>query len=148
MMTLTSLVLGIFFTASAGRWVGAGWRWGLSQAVRTATPVDDLGLVDRVAPVVGRGETGNGANRAVDVDHTAADSTDQMVVVVGDSILEASGRSRGLNAPEKTLGDQHTEGVVHRLERDSTDLGPDRLGHGVSGDVGSTRDRSQDSQSL
>jgi hypothetical protein len=71
-----------------------------------------------------------------------------MVVVVADPILEASRRSRGLNAPDKALGNQHAEGVVHRLERDSTDLGPDGLGHRVRRDVGLTRDRPQDSQSL
>jgi hypothetical protein len=64
---------------------------GLSQAIRTAPPVGDLGLVDLVAPVVGRRETRGGADRAVDVDQTAADSADQMVVVVADPILEASG---------------------------------------------------------
>jgi hypothetical protein len=45
-------------------------------------------------------------------------------------------------------GDQDAEGVVHRLERDGTDLGPDGLGDGVGRDVGPTRDRPQDSQSL
>jgi hypothetical protein len=63
---------------------------GLSQAIRTASPVGDLGLVYLVAHVVDRRETGGGADRAVDVDQTAADSTDQMVVVVADAILEAS----------------------------------------------------------
>ena len=71
-----------------------------------------------------------------------------MVVVVADTILEASRRSGGLNAPDKAFGDQDAEGVVHRLERDGTDLGPNGLGHGVSRDVGLTRDRPQDSQSL
>jgi hypothetical protein len=58
--------------------------------MRTATPVDDLGLVDRVTAVVGRREAGSGADRAVDIDQTAADSTDQMVMVVADPILETS----------------------------------------------------------
>ena len=60
------------------------WRLGLRHAIRTAPPVRDLGLIDLVAPVVDRSETGSGADRAVDVDHTAADSTDQMMVVVVD----------------------------------------------------------------
>ena len=54
----------------------------------------------------------------------------------------------GLNAPDETLGDQDAEGVVHRLERDGTDLGPDSLGHRVGRDVGLTRYCLQDSQSL
>ena len=71
-----------------------------------------------------------------------------MVVVVADPILEASRRSGGLNAPDEALGDQDAEGVVHRLERDGADLGPDGLGHAVGRDVGLTRDRPQDRQSL
>ena len=63
---------------------------GLGQAIRTAPPVGDLGLVDLVALVVDRRETGRRADRAVDVDQTAADAADQMVVVVADAILEAS----------------------------------------------------------
>ena len=56
--------------------------------------------------------------------------------------------SSGLNAPEKAFGDQHAEGVVYRLKRDGSYLGPDGLGHGVGRDVGLTRNRPQDSQSL
>jgi hypothetical protein len=70
--------------------VGAGSRWGLRQTIRTAPPVSDLGLVYLVAPVVDRRETRGGTDRAVDIDQTAADATDQMVVVVADTILEAS----------------------------------------------------------
>jgi hypothetical protein len=57
--------------------------------MRTAPPVDDLGLVDLVAFVVDRRETGREADGAVDVDGTSADAADQMVVVVADPILEA-----------------------------------------------------------
>ena len=61
----------------------------MSQAIRTAPPVNDLGLVDLVASAVDRRETGGEADRAVDVDRAAAESADQMVVVVADPILEA-----------------------------------------------------------
>jgi hypothetical protein len=135
-------------SASACRWVGAGWRSVLGQAIRTAPPVGDLSLIDLVALVVHRRETGGGADRAVDVDQTTADSTDQMVVVVADPVLEASRCPGGLNAPEEAFGDQDAEGVVHRLERDGPDLGPGDLRHFVGRDVGVTRDRSQDGQSL
>jgi hypothetical protein len=57
------------------------------------------------------------------------------MVVVVDTILEACRRSGELNAPDKTFGNQHAEGVVHGLERDGADLGPDGLCHGVSGNV-------------
>ena len=71
-----------------------------------------------------------------------------MVVVVADPILEASRGSRGLYAPDQAFRNQYAERVVHRLERDRADLRPDGLGHRIGRDVGLTRDRPQDSQSL
>src|SRR5687767_7049610 len=59
---------------------GVRCRAGLCDTIRTAPPVGDLGLVDLVAPVVDRRETRGGADRAVDVDHTTAGSTNQVVV--------------------------------------------------------------------
>jgi hypothetical protein len=99
--------------ACGGRRVGVRCRTGSFDTIRTAPPVGDLGLVDLVAHVVDRRETGGGADRAVDVDQAAADSTDQMVMIVADSILEASRGSGGLNAPDKAFGKQDAEGVVH-----------------------------------
>ena len=71
-----------------------------------------------------------------------------MVVVVADAIFEASRGSGRLDAPDEALGDQHPEGVVHRLERDGPDLRPDDIGYGIGGNVGLTRDGAQDGQSL
>jgi hypothetical protein len=71
-----------------------------------------------------------------------------MMVVVADPILETGRCPGGLNAPEETFGDQDSERVVHRLERDNADLGSDDLGHAVGRDVGLTLHRAQDSQSL
>jgi hypothetical protein len=71
-----------------------------------------------------------------------------MMVVVPDAVLEASGRPGRLNAPDEAFGDQEPQGVVHRLERDGADLRSDDVGHPVGRDVGLTRDRPQDSQSL
>ena len=71
-----------------------------------------------------------------------------MVVIVADPIFEASRRSSGLNAPDQPLGDQEAQGVIHRLQGDGTNLGPDDFGHGVGRDVGLTRDRPQDRQPL
>ena len=82
---------------SACRGVGAGftrpWEpcFGLTHAIRTATPVDDLGLVYLVTLAVHRRETGRESDCAVHVDGAAADATDQMVVVVADAGLEARG---------------------------------------------------------
>ena len=71
-----------------------------------------------------------------------------MVVVVADSILESRRRPGWLNAPEEPFGNQDAERVVYRLERDGTDLGPNGIGHAVSGDVRPTRDGPQHSQPL
>jgi hypothetical protein len=120
----------------------------MSQAIRTAPPVGDLRLVDLVAPFVDRRETRGGADCAVDIDETAADSTDQMMMVVADAILEAGRRAGRLNAPDQAFGDQDAEGVVHRLQRDGADFSPDDLGHAVGRDVGLARDRLKDGQSL
>ena len=86
--------------------------------------------------------------RVVDVDHTAAESADQMVMVVADPVFEASRRAGGLNATDEAAGDQHAERVVHRLERDRADLGPDGLGDPIGRDVWLSRHRPEDSQSL
>jgi hypothetical protein len=59
-------------------------------AIGTTAPVRDLGLVDLVPHVIDRRQTWRGAGRAVDVDDTAADFADQMMVVVANPILEAS----------------------------------------------------------
>jgi hypothetical protein len=97
---------------------------------------------------VGRRETRGRTDRAVDVDQAAADTTDQVVVVVPDPVFIASWRSRRLNAPEEAFGYQDAEGVVHRLQRDCTDLGPDDLGHALGRDVRLTRDGPHDGESL
>ena len=71
-----------------------------------------------------------------------------MVMVVVDPILEARRGSGGLNAPDQPFGDQNAERVVDRLERDCTNLRPDRISHGVRCDVRLTRHRAHNSQPL
>jgi hypothetical protein len=116
--------------------------------MRTAPPVDDFRLVDFVAPVVVRREAWSGAGRAVDVDQAAAVATNQMVMVVANAILESRGRSGGLNAPNEAFADEDAKGVVHGLERDGPDLGAHDFGNRIGGNVGLTRHRAQDGQSL
>ena len=95
-----------------------------------------------------RRETGGRADRAVNVHDTPADPADQMMVVVADAILEASRRSRRLDAPYEALAGKNAQGVVDRLQRDRADLGPYGISHGIGGDVRLTRDCPQDSQAL
>jgi hypothetical protein len=90
---------------------------------RAETPVGDLRFVNLVAVVIRRRETRRRAHRTVNVDDSLARSTDQMMVVIVDPILVASGRSHGLNASKKSVLDQHAEGVVHGLTRDGAEVG-------------------------
>ena len=69
-------------------------------------------------------------------------------MVVADAILEARRRSRRLNAADEPFRDQHRQAVVDRLQRDRSDLLPDRFGHRISRDVGIARDGAKDRQSL
>ena len=71
-----------------------------------------------------------------------------MVVIIADPILITSRRAGRLNASDKPLGDQNPQGVVHRLQRDRPNFGPDDLGHAVGRNVGLTRYGPQYSQSL
>jgi hypothetical protein len=76
------------------------------QAFRTATPECDLGFVDLITTVIDRRQTGSRTNRAIDIDHTAADSADQMMMVVADTTLEPSRRAGGLDTADEAAIDQ------------------------------------------
>jgi hypothetical protein len=120
----------------------------LGQAIRAPTPIGNLGFVDLVTLVVGSGEARGRADCTVDVDDTAADTTDQMVVVVADPIFEAGRRSRWLNTANKAFLDQDAKCVVHGLKRDGADLCPDNLGNTVGRDVGPAGDGAQNGETL
>src|ERR1700731_491051 len=97
---------------------------GRSNSFGTATPIDDLGFVALVAAVVGGCQAGGVAHGTVGIDHPAAGSADEMVMVVADAVLIAGRRPGGLYASDDPLVGEGSEGVVHGLERDRTDLGP------------------------
>ena len=69
-------------------------------------------------------------------------------MVVTDPILVAGRRPGGLDAPEEALVGEGREGVVHRLTRDGTDLGPYDVVDVVRGAVRSVGHRPQNSQTL
>jgi hypothetical protein len=71
-----------------------------------------------------------------------------MMVVVADTVFEEGRRPGWLDAADETFGYEHAERVVHRLERDRTDLGPDRFGDGIRRDVGPARDGPEDGEPL
>src|SRR3982074_833652 len=77
-------------------------------AVGAQAPVDDLGLVDREAVVVGRGQAGRGADGAIDIGYNTTRPAHDMVMVVPGPRLIARNGARRLDAPYQTRGSQHT----------------------------------------
>ena len=91
-------------------------------ALGAGTPVNDLGFVNYEPVVVGGLQARPVPYRALDVFRAAASATDEVVVVVIDSVLIAGGRARRLDAPNEAIIGQYAEGVVYRLAGDGTDL--------------------------
>jgi hypothetical protein len=88
-------------------------------------------------------------SRCVSLNHALArDSADQVVMVVTDAILVARRRPGRLDAQDEAFGHEHSERVVHRLERDRADLRPGDGCDLVGRDVRPSRDRAHDGQSL
>ena len=105
--------------------------------VGAQAPVDDLGLVDREAVVVGRGQAGRLADRAVDVSDGTARPAHDVVVVVPDPSLEPGRAAGRLDAADESRRGERVEGVIHGLQGDMADAiahpGGDRLDAEVVG---------------
>ena len=131
-----------------GRPVGRRYRAGLFETIRTAPPIGDLGLVYVVARVVDRRKTRRGTRprnrcrpRARRSDKSGGGDCHRRDLRSAPAIQRAG-------CAGSASRNQKGQGVVHRLQRDGTDLGPDDLGHGVGRNVGLTGDRPQDRQPL
>src|SRR5580700_3707912 len=101
------------------------------RTVGAQAPVDDLGLVDREAVIVGGGEAGRLADRAVDVSDDTARSAHDVVVVVPDASL-VPGRAAGrFDAAHESGRGECVQGLVHGLKGNMADAfthsGGDRL---------------------
>src|SRR5438477_10260971 len=116
-----------FFRIGGSRYPGTGG----SGAVGAQAPVDDLGLVDREAVVVGRGQAGRLADRAVDVGDDTAGPAHDVVMIVPDAPLEPGRGAGRLDAAHESRRGERVEGVIHSLEGDMADAiahpGGDRL---------------------
>src|SRR6266480_5044116 len=116
-----------FFRIGGSRYPGTSG----SGAVGAQAPVDDLGLVDREAVVVGRGQAGRLADRAVDVSDDAARPAHDVVMIVPDAPLEPGRGAGRLDAAHESRRGERVEGVIHSLEGDMADAiahpGGDRL---------------------
>ena len=113
-----------------------GFRLRLTRG--TKSPVGDLGFIDLVAMVIRCRQAGSRADRTVDVNDTAALTTDQVVVVVVHPVLVASRRTDGLNPSKKALIDQDGQSVVDRLARNGAEFELRDFGDFVGGHVGRT----------
>ena len=94
----------------------------IGDALGAVTPIDDLGLVDVEAEVIGSRQARGVADGTVDIDHASALAADQVVVVVPDPGLEAGGRPGGLNPANKSGTDQRGQPVIDALERDRAQI--------------------------
>ena len=111
------------FRESEG-WLGQ--ELGCGRACGAQAPVDDLGLVDRVAVVVGRGQAGRAADGAVDVGDRAARAAHQVVMVVADPRLVARYGARRVDAPDEAGAGQRLQPVVDGLLGDLTEVARER----------------------
>ena len=111
-------------------------------------PVNDLGFVDVETVIIGRGKAGRRSDRAVDVEHGAAVSADEVMMIVTHAILVAGRRSGRLDPADEVLVGQDAESVVHRLAGDRTNDQPNIAGQLVGGGVRAVRHRSHDGEPL
>src|SRR5206468_828188 len=110
----------------SGTGILPGIRMGCGVAGRAQAPVDDLGLVDDEAVVVGRGETGRVADGAVDIGDGSARTAHDVVVVVPHAGLVARHRAGWLDAPHQAGDGQRVQHVVDGLVGDLTEVRADR----------------------
>src|SRR6516162_1984458 len=88
--------------------------------VGAQAPVDDLGLVDREAAIVGRGQAGRLAHRAVDVGDDAARAAHDVVMVVPDASLEPGRAACRFDPAYESRRGEGVEGVIDGLKGDMT----------------------------
>src|SRR5712691_9631743 len=100
-----------FFRIGGSRHPGTGG----SGTVGAQAPVNDLGLVDREAVVVGRGQAGRLADRAVDVSDDTARAAHDVVVVVPDASLEPGPAAGRFDATDESRRGERVDGVIHGL---------------------------------
>ena len=125
---------------------GAGRRCLLAS--RTDAPINDLGLVDNESTTVRGFQARRRPHGTVGVDGDAAAATDEVMVVVVDSVLVPSRRTGRLNPPDEALLGQRPKSVVDSLVRHSADLRSHGLLNLIRGGVWTTGQHTEDSQAL
>ena len=115
-----------------------------SRARGAGAPVDDLGLVDGEAVVVGGIEARCLAGGALDIDHRAAGAADEVVVVVAELQLEAGRVAGRLELADEAVRGQRAEDVVDRLGAHGPESLAGGTGDGVDVGVGDRGQLAQD----
>ena len=85
------------------------------DALGASAPVDDLGLVDLEAVVVGGSQAWRGADGAIDIGDGAAGPAHDVVVVVAHPSLVSCHRTRRLDTSQQSGIGQCPKHVVHGL---------------------------------
>lgn len=111
-------------------------------------PINDFGLINFESVVVGSRQTRRRTDRTVDVEHRFARPTDQMMVVVTDTIFVPSRRSCRLDSTDEVLVYQYAERVVDSLARNGAEVGSNIVGKFVGRGVSMRRKSSHDRKAL
>lgn len=113
-------------------------RGSVLACTRGATaPVHDFCFIDFETCVVGSRQAWGRTDRAIHIDDDSAPATDDVMVVVADTVFVQSRGANGLNAANETFLREHSESVVYRLTRYRSDFGPGHLDNPICRDVGS-----------
>jgi hypothetical protein len=95
------------------RFTSAGWA---------SSPIDHLSVINLVPHAVGSGQARCLANGAIDVDRLSTATTNQMMVIVADTVFVSRSRASRLNAPNQALFDKRAQDIVNGLFGDRSDL--------------------------
>lgn len=88
------------------------------------------------------------ASRTIDVDRLSAAAADQVVVIIANPVLVEGRRTRGLNAPNQPLFDEHPKRIVDRLPGNRTNAAANILRDGIRRAMRPLRYRPQHRQAL
>lgn len=117
-------------------------------AVGAAAPEDDLSFLDDESVVVGWVDAWSLSHTAIYVDRPTACPTDEMMMVVVDTIFVPSRGSSWLDPAEQTFVGEGPQRVVDGLSGYRPDLGSNELLDVVGSPVGECRNGFQDRESL
>lgn len=121
---------------------------GRSPTIGADSPKNDLCLVDLVTGVVGCVQAWGFAHRTIDIDCLSANPTNDMVMVVADTVLIQRRGAGWLNPSDQPLLGENSQRVVNGLFGNGANLGKHRFHNLIRPAVRIFGDRTQDGQPL